>query len=178
MKAPLEFLARKLAGKKDEVLLIGGHALAAYGVLRQTLDVDFIIAEETRGSLKDILCRAGYEEKVRTGNFSRFTHTVSVLVDVDIIFVEMDTFKKMLKESVIYRPVNGRGNEFRVPSLKHLISLKLHAVRNQPDRKYRDKADIIELLQANPGGIPGKELEIACLKYGPEGVFKELEEYL
>ncbi len=54
MKAPLEFLAGELAGRKDEVLLIGGHALAAYGVMRQTFDVDLMIAEETRGPLEHI----------------------------------------------------------------------------------------------------------------------------
>ncbi len=55
MKAALEFLAGELAGKKVEALLIGGHALAAYGVMRQTLDVD--IAEEARGTLKNIFYR-------------------------------------------------------------------------------------------------------------------------
>lgn len=177
MKTTLEFLAGELAGKKAEALLIGGHALAAYGVMRQTLDVDLMIAEEARGTLKNIFSCSGYEEKIRTENFSRFIHPSPVLVDVDVLCVEKDTFGKMLKQSVIHR-LGNRRHEFRVPSLKHLISLKLHAAGNDPDRKYRDKADITELLKANPGGVSAEELEYVCGEHGPEGIFKELEEYL
>ena len=45
MKAVLQLLMEISATQHIPLLLIGGHALQAYGVTRQTLDVDVLVSE-------------------------------------------------------------------------------------------------------------------------------------
>ncbi len=175
MKTLIESLADGLSGGNVDVLLIGGHALAAYGVMRQTLDIDFLTAETSAAPFKNILLKAGFGETAGTENFSRLSHPSPLVMDVDILFVDRDTFRRMFEESKTF--ITGKI-EIRVPSLPHLISLKLHAVKNDAERKNRDAGDIVELLKANPGKISSRELESLCLRHGPEGIFAELEKFL
>ena len=55
-------------------LVIGGHALAAHGVTRQTVDVDCLVAMENRQALDDHLRAGGFERGGETENFARYVH--------------------------------------------------------------------------------------------------------
>ncbi len=175
MKTAIDILAKGLAQHKVEALLIGGYALPAYGVMRQTVDVDCLMAETDIRALYDILSKVGYVEKEKTENFVRYSHHSLYLMDVDVVLVDRSTFEKMVKESVIYRI--GKI-QMRVPSLTHLIALKLHAIKNNPERENRDMGDIVELLKSNAGKISETGLQSICSGYGPEGVFAKLEGYV
>jgi len=175
VKTVLEILSEGLADHKAECLLIGGHALPVYGVVRQTVDVDCLIVDADSPVVHDILSKAGYVEKERTDNFVRFSHPSVYLMDVDILLVDESTFSKMMKESVAYRL---HAAEIRVPCLVHLIALKLHAIRNNPERELRDLGDIVELLRSNPDKVPSTELKSVCARYGPAEIYSKLEEYL
>ncbi len=175
MRTVIDILGEGLNRHNVEMLLIGGYALPAYGVMRQTLDVDCLVSETKIRHLNDILSEAGYVEKEKTENFARYSHSSAYLMDVDIVFVDQKTFEKMMKESMVYR--FGKI-ELRVPSLMHLIALKLHAIKNNPERENRDMGDIVELLRTNPGGVSRTELESICGIYGPEGIFTKVEGYV
>ncbi len=92
MKTAVDILFEGLANNKVEALLIGGYSLPAYGVMRQTLDVDCLIAETKTDCLKCILSGAGYVEQEKTENFARYSHPSVRLMDVDIVFVDQSTF--------------------------------------------------------------------------------------
>ena len=175
MKTTIDILVEGLARHKVEALVIGGYSLPAYGVMRQTLDVDCLIAETEINRLNEILSEAGYVEKEKTQNFVRYSHPSIYLMDVDIVLVDKNTFNQMMKESTVYRM--GKM-EIRVPSLIDLIALKLHAVKNNPERENRDMGDIVELLKSNPGNLSKAELKSICGKYGPKGSFSKLERYV
>lgn len=175
MKTVIDILAKGLAQRKVEALLIGGYALPAYGVMRQTMDVDCLMIEADIRSLDDILSKVGYVEKEKTENFVRYSHHSLYLMDVDVVFVDQSTFEKMVKKSMIYRIGEI---EMRVPSLTHLIALKLHAIKNNPERENKDMGDIVELLKSNAGKISAAELQSICSRHGREGIFVKLEGYV
>ncbi len=175
MKTAVDILFKGLARYKVEALLIGGYSLPAYGVMRQTLDVDCLIVETEIGCLDGILSEAGYVEQERTENFVRYSHPHVYLMDVDIVLVDQNTFRKMTEASMVYRLGEM---EIRVPSLIHLIALKLHAVKNNPERENRDLGDIAELLKANPGKLSMTDLKSVCAGYGPDGVFSKIKRYV
>ncbi len=81
----------------------------------------------------------------------------------------------MMQASTVYKMGEM---EIRVPSLIHLIALKLHAVKNNPERENRDIGDIVELLKANPGKLPLTDLKSVCAGYGPESIFTKIERYV
>ena len=153
------------------LLVIGGHGIEAHGVSRQTLDVDCLIATEDRDAFDAALGRGGYRSINDSENFARYSHESPIIPDVDVLFVDRETFVKLSIGSVALRRGNHR---FQVPGLANVIALKLHAVRNNPSREARDLGDIVELLRANPGLIAVDELKELCDRFGPPDIYAKL----
>jgi hypothetical protein len=65
-------------------------------------------------------------------------------------------------------------HEFLVPGLPQLIALKLHAIRNDPRRQFRDLSDIAELVRLNPDKITKQELDQLSERFGPAGIRDKL----
>ena len=172
MQSVLRLLAEISEKTHLPILLIGGYALQAYGVSRQTMDVDVLVADADAGPMGAALQRAGYAQAVRSEIFARYRHPSIALADVDVLFVDGDTATRMSGQAT--RWVVGETTCL-VPALRHLVAMKLHAVRSNPQREPRDFADIVELVRANPGSFSQDELRGLCVKYGPEGAWEKLE---
>ena len=153
------------------LLIIGGHALSAHGVVRQTVDLDCMIAVENRDAFDKHLRDGGFTQVSATENFARYTHQSDMAPDVDILFVDAPTLEKLLASAT---PLHRGEVELQVPALPHLIALKLHAIRNNPARQAGDLGDIVRLLAANPGAVPAEELATICQRFGPEGIVDKL----
>ena len=175
MKTVLEIICEGLEARNVAALLIGGHALPAFGVARQTVDMDYLMVDSDSLVLHTILTKAGYKEIERTENFVRYSHSSVYLMDVDVMLVDRDTFEKMLQHSFVYKI---GVVSMRIPCLIHLIALKLHAIKNNLKRELRDLSDIVELVRNNQGKIAKEELESTCIRYGPDGIYAKLESYL
>lgn len=172
MESVLQLLAEISANTHIPILLIGGHALQAYGVTRQTLDVDVLIAEADAETMDAALRRVGYSQVARSEIFARYRHPSMVLADVDVLYVDSETASKMLQQATPYAVGETRC---LVPALSHLLGMKLHAIRTNPRREARDFADIVELIRSNPEGISKDEVHSLCTKYAPEGLWEKLE---
>jgi hypothetical protein len=94
---------------------------------------------------------------------------------VDLLYVDEETAAKMLRQP---KELRVAGTTCIVPTLPHLVALKLHAVRNSLRREPRDFADIVELLRANPGAVEREEVRRLCATYGPAGMWEKLEAVL
>jgi hypothetical protein len=175
MRTVVQLLAEISEAAGLSMLFIGGRALQAYGVIRQTLDVDVLISERQAKPLGEALRRIGYAEVVRSEIFARYRHASPDLADVDVLYLDADTADKMSRQA---QACVLDGTPCRVPDLSHLVALKLHAIRQNPAREPRDFADIVELLRANPERIGRDDLRRLCAKYGPEGLGQKLEESL
>jgi hypothetical protein len=167
MQAVFDMLSRA----PHPLLIVGGHALAAHGVIRQTIDIDCLIIADDRERFAAHIATGGYRQIARTDNFARYAHTSPDVPAIDALFVGADTFAKLKEETV---PLRRGSHEFRVPGLSQLIALKFHAIRNDPRREYRDLPDIAELLRLNPGKISRSELEDLCRRFGPAGMCDKL----
>ncbi len=155
--------------------MIGGFALPVYGLARQTNDVDCLVTQTDEPGLAGILADLGCEAIQRTSAFVRYRHPDLVLMDVDIMLVDRETFEKMYQKSGVHQVGE---TEWRIPSVAHLIALKLHAIKNHPQREPKDLADIVALLTENTGIVTGEELRQLCERYGPAGMYRKLEDYL
>ena len=75
------------------------------------------------------------------------------------------------------KAINIAGENFIVPSLNHLVALKLHAIKYNPKiREYRDLADIMELIRINKVEVKDREFKNLCLKYGTEELYNKIRE--
>jgi hypothetical protein len=169
----LDRLAQAFDPSRPEALLIGGQALPLYGVERQTVDVDCLTTPDAVEKLAGVLRAAGYEEAGRSETVIRYRHASPLLADVDLMLVSPETYDNLLRESQEWRI---EQTVWRVPALPHLIALKLHALKNNPQRRERDLPDIRNLLRLNPGVVPQNALRDLCEKFGPPGIFSKLAE--
>ena len=142
---------------------------------RQTLDVDCLISDADADGIVEIFEREGFAVTARTENFVRLRHESVRMMDLDLLLVDVETLSEMLAESA---PAGIGPADLRVPSLAHLVALKLHSVRNDPKRELGDLSDIVELLRANPDVVTPEELERLAAEYGPPGALEKIRTQL
>lgn len=164
--------------KKEGVscILIGGFAINYYRVTRQTADVDFLITKDDFDKIITILEKAGYKKDLIQENFAQLKSTQLSLLDVDFIFVDQDTLTKILKES---QEIEIAKQKLLVPSLDHLIALKLHSIKYNPKlRLTRDLPDIINLIRINEIDFKNNNFKELCLKFGTDEIYNKILEAL
>lgn len=65
------------------------------------------------------------------------------------------------------------GRKFLVPSLEHLIALKLHAAKQDLEgRDYRDLGDILGLVRDNQVDVRSDPFRELCLKFGTNDLYQ------
>ncbi len=171
-----ETVLDRLSGESGKqgggLLLVGGWALNAYGVSRQTLDIDFVCMPDALASLDSLLVSCGYSRVYRDEIFAKYRSPTDGLLDVDLLFVDKDTVGALLAES---RVLEIGKAKFPVPSLNHLIAMKLHALKhNAPRRGAKDTADIVALIEANQLDVRNPEFHALCLKFGDQDLYEQL----
>ncbi len=119
--------------------LIGGLAVGAYGYVRATKDVDFLIGEE------------GFEHG------GGLVVTFAPGVPIEINGVAVDVLSDELVEDEVEDPIATEG--IPIVSVEALIYLKLKAHRR------RDKEDVVELLKA---GIDEKDVRRFVQEVAPD----------
>src|SRR4051812_17539964 len=119
-----DFIA--LANKEPALrfLVIGGYAVAAHGHTRTTFDVDFLVLNENRQAWIERLTASGLSKTAETNAFAQFSQKEGD--GFDLMFVNTPTFEQMWDAS---EERSFCGAVARVPSVDHLIALKLHALK-------------------------------------------------
>ena len=157
-------------------ILIGGFAVNYYKVSRQTADIDFLIMKEDFEKIIGFLEKAGYKRGLAQENFAQLKSTQISLMDMDFMFVDKDTLTKILKES---QEVKIARQKFHVPSLEHLIALKMHSIKYNPKlRLTRDLPDIINLIKINNVNFKDKKFKTLCQKFGTDEIYGRILEAL
>jgi hypothetical protein len=134
-----------LEGESLDYAVVGAFALHAFGYVRATQDVDFLVRSKNQEKIIRYLeMSLGYETIHRSAGFSNHVHPLSGLGRVDFLYVQGATADAMFGQSSRLQ-VFG---DFRLPVVKpeHLVALKVFAMANNPERALREMADIKELL--------------------------------
>ncbi|RPI77029.1 MAG: hypothetical protein EHM45_10725 [Desulfobacteraceae bacterium] len=157
---------------KAEVVLIGGFAVNHYKVARQTADMDFLITKEDYERIDDLLQKEGYTPYYTHEIFIRLKNIEPSFFDLDFMFIEKKTFEKIQKAG---RKIEISGKKFSIPSLDHLIALKLHSIKYNPkNREFRDLPDIINLIRLNKVDYKSRSFRELCLKFGNEDLYSKI----
>lgn len=142
--------------------LIGAFALKAYGYLRATQDVDLVARQEDQPKIIAFLESLGYETIYRSPGYSNHLHPISKLGRIDLVYVKGDTADAILSEA---RPLLlFEGLYLPVVRAEHLVALKVFAMKNVPERSFREMADLKYLLTLP--GIDINEIKKYFDKYG------------
>lgn len=149
--------------------IIGAFALYAYGYTRATGDIDFITRIEYQQRIIDYLSSLGFETLNRSSGFSNHLHPIGQ-IRIDLVYVGNETANIIFsstKKKLLFEHF-----KFPVVSPEHLVAMKLFAVQNDPGRKYREFADIKEIIQRTD--VDMDVLRDLFTKYGFKDYYDEL----
>lgn len=167
-----------VAGFLDEhgyrYAVIGGIALAAYGLARTTVDVDLAVESAAQDDLIRFLESRGYETLNRSRGYSNHLHPDSERGSLDFVYVGGETADRLF---AAFRRLQGPGGtEIPVPKPEHLAALKVLAMKNDPGRTFQEMADIRFLLTLS--GVDRGEVRGYFERHGLKDRFDELESTL
>jgi hypothetical protein len=160
------------------ILVIGGHAVNAYGYTRTTLDADFLICAEDHSAWRRVFEEAGYRWQMETDAFIKLRPPEGRgdLLPVDVMLVDGETFARLLAEG---RELQFGKSALAVPKPLHLIALKLHAMRNpERFRTGKDLLDILHLVRICRIDPTGPEFLETIERYADEKARRLLEAHL
>lgn len=160
----LEAIHKAAAGRGLSFMLIGGHAVNAHQFSRHTEDLDILICRDNRAEWFSILEAEGYSLFHDGGNFMQLSPPVKTAWPVDLMLVQQKTFDQMIADSI---EVKVAGVTVQVPSVPHLVAMKLHAINHgPPHREMGDLHDIIMVLRKNEIDIESDAIQDVFLKHG------------
>jgi hypothetical protein len=151
--------------------VVGGLAMAAYGLPRTTLDLDVVVELAAQPDLVEHMEALGYETLHRSEGYSNHAHTDDVMGGVDFVYVRGETAAKLFA-AVRYVPGPG-GRPIPVPSPEHLAAMKVLAMRNDPARTFEELGDIRHLIAVV--GADRQEIRRQFVRHDLEARFRELE---
>lgn len=122
----------------------GGLALQLHGFARNTQDIDLVVESQTQPGLVAFMESQGYETLHVSPGFSNHLHADAVFGRVDFIYVDAGTAGRLFP--ACRRMSWGSGRSLPVPLPEHLVAMKVHAMKNDPSRVFREMADIQYLM--------------------------------
>lgn len=124
--------------------VIGAFALQAYGLSRATYDLDFVTDMEAQPKLVPFLESLGYETVHRSTGYSNHLHGNPSFGRVDFVYVSGETSRKLFAQSGASLELGGVS--VAVPRPEHLAAMKIHAMKNDPQRIFQEMADVQFIL--------------------------------
>ena len=147
LKEVLKTLMERFHEQKIDFVLCGGLALSTMNIFRFTNDIDFLVFEETRVSIHEIMTDLGYElQDFSSDEIVAYMSPVKVFGQVDFLLARRKYTRDMIRRAVKKEIFDG---EYEVKTLlpEDLIGLKIQAIYNDPKNRYLiDAPDIQRLL--------------------------------
>ena len=175
----MSFLAtidQEATDRKLRYLVIGGLAVNFYGFSRETSDLDFFISQNDRLEWMNLLGKFGYKDFHDGGSFIQYQAPDKNAWPVDFMLVQEKTFAPILEVCV---DADFFGVKTRVPSLEHLIALKLHALKNTRMQRFlKDFLDVENLIRINRLDIKSKTIRDLFDKYGTTDLYEKISRSL
>lgn len=154
-------------------LLIGGHAVNAYGISRQTGDLDLLVQRAKKDQWTALLVKLHYSPGQNDDRFIKFTPAEIAAWPVDLMLVDDETFAKLIAEA---QDVDLGIVSVKAVSPRHLVLLKIHALKHYQEHRYvKDYGDLLQLLRIKCQGLRSGELKELCLKYAGPDLYEKLE---
>jgi Nucleotidyl transferase AbiEii toxin, Type IV TA system len=152
-------------------LVIGGHAINAYGYSRLTQDVDILINQTHKSDWLTELEVKGFHLYHDGGPFLQMTPP-SKCDPLDLMLVNTITFETLNEGTKLWEI---SGLNMRVPSLEKLFALKIHVLKQDiPHRGYKDFMDILALADCNAVDLRSDKFRELCEKFGNKKIYERI----
>lgn len=156
-------------------LLIGGNAVILLGYIRNTVDLDLLLPEEARSRWLDLMRDLGYRFFHGVSAFAQFEPPNQTGAPVDLMFVEQETWEKLVDGA---QEMELAGERVLLPRPEYLVALKLHAAasptRSKPEVDWEDIRQIVRICALDPAEESFREL---ILRYGGEDALARIRSF-
>jgi hypothetical protein len=159
-------------GKSLPFLVIGGHAVNAYGILRHTADLDLLVNINSKDKWHDLMLKLNYEAGQNDDRFARYRSKSLLNWPIDLMYVDSETFTKLYEAS---RELEYGEARAQTVSPRHLALLKIHALKHYQEHRYsKDYSDLETLLRSGKTEITDSELKELCERYATIALYEKL----
>lgn len=160
---------------KDKIsdALIGGFAVGVWGVVRSTVDLDFIAHKDDLGKIDNILGQMDYELRYRSENVSQYLSPLKVFGEIDFLHVHKEAGLAILTRAN-EKKIFNESFKIKVAIPEDLIGLKLQAITNDEKRKELDFNDIKELITQRKSSLDWKLIEYYFTLFDAKDIFDKL----
>jgi hypothetical protein len=133
--------------KKEKVryALIGGFSMGTIGIMRSTMDLDFLVDAKDLAKIEKIMKKYSYNRVYKTADVSQYVAEAKIFGEIDFLHAFREISLSMLKRAKIIEVFQG-ACRLKVLAPEDIIGLKVQAAANNPDRKQREFADIESIM--------------------------------
>lgn len=144
-KKVLKLLIEGFNEENIDYALIGGFAMGVLGIARSTIDLDFLVDEKDVEKICFLMEEIGYKKIYSSRYVSQYYSDIKLFGCVDFLHACKKISKQMLKNAMeLY--VFNKTLKIRVLKPEDIIGLKIQAVKNNPERYFREMGDIDEII--------------------------------
>lgn len=149
--------------------------MIAHGYARATFDLDLIIRRDDRDNWTELAREAGYALYREGGTFLQFNPANPEVLPLDLMLVNDSTFAGLMAEAI---PAPASAEGAQMVSLRHLLALKCHAIKNGHARRIvKDADDVIRLVEANRLDVNEPEIRQLFLKHGTAEFYEKIRQH-
>ena len=175
MQGDVTTILRVAAERGLPCLLIGANAIIRLGYIRNTIDLDLLVPEDTRSGWLDVMRDLHYRLYHGVSAFAQFEPSDPSGVPLDLMFVERKTWEKLSEGATA---TDLAGQPVLIPRPEYLVALKLHAAaspsRSKPELDWEDIRQIVRICGLNPADESFRAL---ILRYGGENALARIERF-
>lgn len=142
----LKLLINDFESEAINYALIGGFAMGALGIVRATMDLDFLVEYNDLQKIERIMKKYNYNCVFKTENVSQYVSDIKIFGEIDFLHAFRKISRSMLlraKEVPIFL------GEFKIKVLapEDIIGLKLQALVNDQSRATKEYFDIEAIIE-------------------------------
>jgi predicted nucleotidyltransferase len=168
----LEEIQQKAQAEGLEFLLIGGLAVIEHGFPRITTDIDLVARGKSREAWDRILQQMGYRLINEKESFHQYERPDAPTWPLDVMLVKNATYDEFAAASIA---VTVMGASLHMVSLKHLLILKLHVLKQGKIHRFLDDLiDVTKLVKINRLDLQSPELRDLFLRYGNADLYEKV----
>jgi len=171
----LTILVKEFSEEKVRYALIGGFAMGALGIVRSTMDLDFLIDLNDLPKADAILKKYDYTCVFKSENVSQYVSRINTMGEIDVLHAFRKPSLSMLDRAKDL-PVLDRTLNIRVVNPEDIIGLKLQALVNDASRKNREYADIEAIAGHYRETLDWDLIKDYFSLFGQEDQFRALKE--
>lgn len=148
----LKLLIKDFDEENINYALIGGFAMGVLGIMRTTMDLDFIIGFNDLPKIEKILKKYDYNCVFKSQNVSQYVSDVKIFGEIDFLHAFRQISASMLKRS---KQISIFEEKLKVRVLlpEDIIGLKLQALVNDPKRENQEYADMQRIADYYKGEL-------------------------